>query len=300
MGSQVSPQAYLIGESRLVWKGLERFCKDADIMSYYDEAREWSSKGVSDMVILCSTNAKLCYRSWREGQNLNITKIRTIPDNFKGIIDTSHGSCLEHGCFNFLIRNCSRVFTHELVRHRVGIAFSQTSGRFVRGEDFDLVWDTPIMSSDPDVQEFIDYVTKFYIRMCERYGLNSEGLPFNEKKKLTSKMRRLLPNGIANDIGVSLNMRTMRHLVALRSQAAAEVEIRLVVADMYEQAKESVPLLFFDANERLVDGIKEIYGMKQQPYEMTREQLLQSIDLDLLKKEVERREKLTNETATTS
>jgi len=51
---------------------------------------------------------------------------------FENLLRSAHGSVLEHAGYSFALRNVSRVFTHELVRHRAGSAFSQESLRYVR------------------------------------------------------------------------------------------------------------------------------------------------------------------------
>lgn len=64
---------------------------------------------------------KAYYRSWQPGLNPNVTKTRDGAKGYiRNIIGTGHGSVLEHTPVSFLIYNVSRVFTHELVRHRGG------------------------------------------------------------------------------------------------------------------------------------------------------------------------------------
>ena len=50
---------------------------------------------------------------------------RQCRDTLKNIIEVGHGSVLEHATFNFILTGVSRSFTHELIRHRGGFAFSQ-------------------------------------------------------------------------------------------------------------------------------------------------------------------------------
>lgn len=40
------------------------------------------------------------------------------------IIKSGHESCIEHSSATFEIDSISRVVTHELVRHRIGFAYS--------------------------------------------------------------------------------------------------------------------------------------------------------------------------------
>ena len=89
----------------------------------------------------------------------------------------------------------------------------------------------------------------------------------NKKKKITSALRRLLPNGQSNEIGFSCNLRTLRHIVQLRTSRYAEWEIRLVFNQIYSLVKEKYPLVFYKAKEEKVDGSLEVSGMKLQPWE---------------------------------
>ena len=64
-----------------------------------------------------------CYRSWEPGLNPNVTRIRTDQAKYlENILASAHGSVLEHVSFTFVLHNVSRVFTHEVVRHRPGVA----------------------------------------------------------------------------------------------------------------------------------------------------------------------------------
>ena len=76
---------------------------------------------------------RLCYESFEVGLNPNVTKIRgTNKEYLENILLKGDGSIAEHGLVNFAFLNVSRVLTHELVRHRVGVAISQESLRYVR------------------------------------------------------------------------------------------------------------------------------------------------------------------------
>lgn len=90
---------------------------------------------------------------------------------------------------------------------------------------------------------------------------------FGRKKKITSALRRLLPNGQSNEIGFSANLRTLRHTVQVRTSRHAEWEIRFVFGKVYELLKGRYPMLFHGAWEEVVDDLVEVSGMKMQPYE---------------------------------
>src|SRR4051794_39254629 len=47
------------------------------------------------------------------------------------VIETGHGSTIEHIVFTFAISGVTRTISHQLVRHRAGVAFDQQSQRYL-------------------------------------------------------------------------------------------------------------------------------------------------------------------------
>jgi thymidylate synthase (FAD) len=310
MASLVQPAVDLIGFPQIHTPGLLSYLKRTGQEEFYKSVVEARGAGIPDGLILCSFYAKLCYRSLVEGQNANVTRVRGIEDNVKGAFGHGHGSVFEHANVNFVVSNCSRVYTHEQVRHRVspprgneneldsdlsgtGPAYSQTSGRFCRLDHIDLVHD-PILDDCKDI--ILDHLgateDAVYLMECRKglrkpnpaapgadmtdwFRLRDEAhkwVPDNSKdfgyrKKVTSAIRRIAPNGQSNEMGMTLNIRTLRHLVQLRTQGAAEWEIRSIYYQVYCLTKAVFPLMYFDARERVVDDLPEVYGMRVQPYE---------------------------------
>jgi thymidylate synthase (FAD) len=270
MGKLVTPKVYLIGYTTLHMGGMEQYLRasgNEDFLASIEAARQ---EDLSDGEILTSFYAKLCYASLTLGKNENITRVRDIPGNLVGTLEQAHGSVWEHCWVNFVCTNCSRVLTHELVRHRAGTAFSQTSGRYVRSDRLDIISD-PILAehgilTDGEALEAQSHLERLMLRMGERIAAK-EGLDMDTKKRLTSAVRRWLPNGQANEIGFSLNLRSVRHTVMMRTGQQAEWEIRLAFEQVYKMLKEKYPLLFYGAKEEMVRGITEVSGMKMQPYE---------------------------------
>ncbi len=73
---------------------------------------------------LCEMAGRLCYMSFgapRPGGN------KAYLDRIR---ESGHGSVLEHPTWSFIFCSTSRSLTHELVRHRVGKAYSQLSQRY--------------------------------------------------------------------------------------------------------------------------------------------------------------------------
>ena len=253
----VMPKVFLVGYTGVDFDVLQEYLAYTDQKEFLDEINEAKEQGLNSGEILCSFYAKACYASLTTKKNKNITKTRAIEDNIKGILDSGHGSVIEHVNLNFMITDCSRVFTHELVRHRIGTAFSQTSGRYVRSDVLNVVID-PILDPAYDLfEEARAYLQEWYGRVQSRLKID-EVKDFNRKKKLTSAMRRMLPNGQSNEIGVSLNLRALRHTIEMRTSEHAEWEIRLVFDQIYKIVKDKYPVMFSDASEEIKDGLVEV------------------------------------------
>ncbi len=55
-----------------------------------------------------------------------------VSEWVRELVRRSHGSPLEHSSYTFLVEGCSRVCTHQLVRHRIA-SYSQQSLRYSEG-----------------------------------------------------------------------------------------------------------------------------------------------------------------------
>jgi thymidylate synthase (FAD) len=251
------PKTYLVGYTHVDLTELTNYLKDTDQLEFVEEINTALQEGLDPGEILCSFFAKSCYSSLTTKKNKNITKTRAIYDNILGILDSGHGSVIEHCNLNFMITDCSRVFTHELVRHRVGTAFSQTSGRYVRTDVLNVVID-PILEPAYDLfEEARDFLETWYKRVEDRLGIN-DVKDFGTKKKLTSAMRRMLPNGQSNEIGFSINLRSLRHTIEARTSAHAEWEIRVIFNQIYQILKKKYKAMFVDAKEEMIDGLLQV------------------------------------------
>lgn len=245
-------QTRLIGSTVIDFDGLTAYLGDTDQLGFLDSMAE--SPESSEKIKLISFFAKLCYRSLVLGKNSNVSKIRAIHDNFKSIIDSGHGSVLEHITFNFISYNVSRVFTHELVRHRVGTAFSQESGRYCAIDESTFIVEDPILEEygiQDDLRAAFEAHKQLIMGLYDR--VNLKDLPFDKKKKLTSAIRRYNFIGQNTSIGWSANLRTLRHLIELRTQPGVEWEIRCVFRDVADILNNLNPLYLYGGSQ-LEDG----------------------------------------------
>jgi thymidylate synthase ThyX len=219
--------------------------------------------------------------------------------------------------------------THEQVRHRAGWAYSQTSGRYCRGAELRLVADPVLEPIQHLLDSHAEGLEASYRLWCDRMGLNGfarlraalavlagveevgldiarweaehlgmvpgrDGeleLPPGLRKKITSALRRYLPCGLANEMGMSCNIRALRHVIALRTHRSSEWEMRVIFGQVYEIVKKKYPGMVADAREFMYDGLLEVAGMKHQPYELDagHPEALRFYTSDQLAEELDRR-----------
>ncbi|MBI2033684.1 MAG: FAD-dependent thymidylate synthase [Candidatus Liptonbacteria bacterium] len=249
---KVEPQVYLIGETRIIEEGLRAYLNHVG-------APEWKSDAPTDIERIIEVYGRLCYRSWKPGMNPNVLKVRKENAEYIGnILDVKHGSVIEHPVINFIFADVSRVFTHELVRHRPGVAISQESLRFVRLDDLGQWLPTAIREDEEAVEIFAQTfreLESLQVELAEHFKLDDPGVPMHRKKVITSAMRRLAPDGLATTIGWSANPRTIRWVLEARTDKFAEEEIRLVFGKVGEIVTKRYPNLFGDYTIEMVDGL---------------------------------------------
>lgn len=251
MAKVTEPQVFLIGETRLI---------DAGLQDYLDSvgAPDWDTDAPSDSEKLIEAYGRMCYRSFAPELNPNVSEVSQGNKQYlQRIIGHGHGSVLEHAFLNFIITGCSRVFTHELVRHRVGTAISQESLRYVRLDD--LLYPLPPeleLEAEGEwlVRNAFEQMEQAQVSLAEIFDIDNIS-DFDVKKKLTSAFRRIAPVGLATAIGWSANPRTIRHVLEMRTSPHAEWEIRKIFGMVGGIVTERYPNLFADYEMEEVDGL---------------------------------------------
>jgi thymidylate synthase (FAD) len=256
----VEPKTFLVGVTQVDSVGLREYLRETNNQEFLVDFQKALDDGISSGEALCSFYAKLCYKSLTLGANKNVTKIRGIKANLESIIETGHGSVLEHCTLNFVTTDCSRVFTHELVRHRVGTAFSQTSGRYVALDKIDFVFDPILEPVRTEIKLLMEEVETKARMMREK--LITPGMTFAQKKKLTSAIRRIAPNGQSNEIGWSVNLRSLRHTIQMRTSRHAEWEIRVIFNQVVDIITDRWPHILHGAEVEVINGMNEYTKLK--------------------------------------
>lgn len=254
------PKVHLIAFPAIHWDNLKTYVDSVGGYSWTDRIGKMIGPGgeMRDGEALVEAAGRICYRSWAPQLNANVRHVREDSSAYLlNILQTKHGSVLEHANYSFIFEDVSRVFTHELVRHRAGVAVSQESLRYVRLTDIGFRIPPILEQKSPFVRskviglvEALEEIQKDFAR---DFGLDDEGIPFGYKKQVTSALRRLAPIGLSTSMIWTANVRTIRHVISMRTEKGAEEEIRLVFDQVATIMQEWAPMLFSDYSKN-TDG----------------------------------------------
>lgn len=210
---------------------------------------------LKDQLLRIERAGRVCYQSERGP----ITQ-ESAEKFIRMLLKRGHESVIEHSCLTVLFHNCSRGFTHELVRHRLA-SFSQESTRYVdyakggEGPNLDTFRLRCIVPPHRDPNETVvlengqEISASEMLSQIETYyrGLRKAGW-------LPEDARQVLPTAIKADIVTSANFREWRHIFEMRTQKAAHWEIRGVMTKLLEELKQTIPPIFEDFVQAGVDG----------------------------------------------
>ena len=133
------------------------------------------------------------------------------------VIESGHGSTIEHVVFTFAISGVSRTLSHQLVRHRAGVAFDQQSQRYVKFKGAATMLPHSIAEGDPDLRE------RYEEQVDGALGLYGEllgaGVPGEDA-------RFVFPNATRTNLVMTTNLRALIHMSGLRLCTMAQWEIR--------------------------------------------------------------------------
>jgi thymidylate synthase (FAD) len=272
------PKVYLVGRQIIDASAVDKFLADHEVSSWTTDTEVAGEK-------LVEIAGRLCYMSYgkpRPGGN------KSYIDN---IIKSLHGSVTEHVVWNFIFTGISRTCTHELVRHRMGVAYSQLSQRYVDESVAEYV-EPDIIANINQLHGIwlnaVEQCHRAYLDLCNgltdlirgrdyRAYLDSAnrvpplsmaewlaGLDQEKKtgmrKEARQAARSVLPNATETKIFVTLNARAARHVMEMRCSRFAEPEIRKLFNKVYDLLMVEAPNLFSDYQVVILpDGTFELH-----------------------------------------
>lgn len=165
-------------------------------------------------------------------------------------VKMGHESMIEMVDATFFIE-CSRVVTHELVRHRIA-SYQQESQRFVSylEEEPEDLFVVPSKYAD---DEFISTMMMMsYEDDLKKYQmLITNGVPKQEA-------RYVLPNATRTRIIVKMNLREWMHVLRLRCHTSAQPEMQEVANAILEVLVQRYPEVFTSVKADIEAGNRAI------------------------------------------
>lgn len=255
------PAVYVVGKQTIEDAELSRFLADHGV--------SWASDSEIAGELLTETAGRVCYMSFakpRPGGNAAY---------LNHIKEVGHGSVLEHAVWNFVITGVSRTLTHELVRHRAGMSYSQLSQRYVDESVAEYV-EPDIIAKDPELHDLwldaVKHAHAAYVKLAEKLNakladpkaaaaamLPPDSDRTTRRKTARQAARSVLPNATETKIFVTANARALRHFLEQRGSAFAEPEIRKLANKFLDILQKDAPNLFGDyVRVPLPDGTFEV------------------------------------------
>ena len=149
-----------------------------------------------------------------EAGEIDVAKMQRLISN---VIESGHGSTIEHVVFTFGITGVSRTLSHQLVRHRAGVAFDQQSQRYVTFKKAATMLPQTIAEAEPEVRE--RYEDQIEGAMSLYGDLVGAGIPGEDA-------RFVFPNATRTNLVMTANLRALIHMSGLRLCTMAQWEIR--------------------------------------------------------------------------
>lgn len=157
----------------------------------------------------------------------------------RNCFNKNHMSVFENASITFRIEGISRACSHQLVRHRLA-SFCQESQRyckvdtdirdwFVKPKAFCAGDDNPVLTMEND--EF------FYGCMLDAARNYKDALKAGIKPE---DARYLLPEATKTNLTMTMNVRELFHFLDLRTDKAAQWEIRELAEEMVRQIKDFI------------------------------------------------------------
>jgi len=146
---------------------------------------------------------------------------------------------MDHIVYMFEIEDCSRVTTHQLVRHRA-VSYDQESQRFSAATKEGVVIPPSIQSNDAGYKVYDEGLKAVYSAYDK---MVAAGIPKEDA-------RYILPSAIKTKLVMTLSARSLMHMVWQRTALQAQWEIRELATTLHMLAQEATPEIWGKIIER--------------------------------------------------
>jgi thymidylate synthase (FAD) len=222
------------------------------------------SSDVSEAQELIEAAGRVCYMAFGPDQS-----DRNNIEYIRHLIKMGHESVLEHVNWSFVITGISRALSHQIVRHRIGFAFSQLSQQYHDETDADFrmptelegnpraeaAWERAITTAKESYSEILR-------ALDESSGGGTQYLTSRElRRAIRSAARSVLPSSTETTLFVTANARALRHFLAVRGSTPGDREMRDVAVALFRAVLREAPAVFFDFKiATLADGSEMVQG----------------------------------------
>lgn len=261
------PTVFPMGQTQMDPEALVRWSEFNGLEDHLNNmdtplGRMWADMDDEDSIArMIEFGGRHCYRAWEKG--------RSRGDYITNIIEMEHGSVLEHATINWAIQGVSRSLSLELARHRVGIALSQESQRYVDASEINFVVPPIVSFLFPEdsstmqmflknnmyaLAEYRELQESIVARLEDRVAIGDIKADTMAKKRANEAARALLPNDTETRFLWTTNMRLLLHFLWLRGGMGADLEIRRLAVELLRHAQFIAPEIFNSMTTKMVDG----------------------------------------------
>jgi thymidylate synthase (FAD) len=193
----------------------------------------------------------------------------------RGLIHKGHLSVLEHEKATVIVTT-NRSVTHEIVRHRVGVVYSQESTRYCnyskgkfgseitvilsvwfRDVDFEKV--KPFIE-DPTLEIQEGYLTEREQQYISWYYAMKDAekwyMKLMDQHQVAQEARDVLPNSLKSSIAITMNMHAWRHFFNLRALGTTgkpHPQMLDIATSLLKGFSEKLPVLFDDQYNKYIN-----------------------------------------------
>ena len=245
-----------------------------DIQEFFaflaDAGMSWRRTGdVAQAQELIEAAGRVCYMSFGPSQSE-----RTNAEYIGNLVRMGHESVLEHVNWSFVISGISRALSHQIVRHRVGFAFSQLSQQYhdetnasfsmpaeLEGHPLaEAAWERAVSTAREAYLEILHVLD-------QHDDHSSSDLSTRESRRaIRSAARSVLPGCTETTVFMTANARALRHFFTVRGGIPGDREMRDLAVEIFRAVSREAPAVFFDFKiARLSDGSEMVQRFETKP-----------------------------------
>jgi thymidylate synthase (FAD) len=228
------------------------------------------SAGAGQAEELIEAAGRVCYMSFGVNQSE-----RSNVEYIRNLVDMGHESVLEHVNWSFVITGISRALSHQIVRHRVGFAFSQLSQQYHDESDAEFampaeiegnpraeaVWERAVSTAKEAYSEILQLLDQ-----KPEHGESSQLNPRESRRAIRSAARSVLPGCTETTLFMTANARALRHFFTVRGGIPGDREMRDLALELFRLVTREAPAVFFDFRiAKLPDGSEMVQRVSTGP-----------------------------------